>query len=111
MSLISQLKKNVSDKIYKRGKRYYNQGRILDYKIDYTQDNQYKITARVWGTNRYSVKISVEVIGNSLYFDNNCTCPYDWGNVCKHEVAVLYRFLKDDYNNLSNEGKFNTLVD
>ena len=111
MSLLSQFKKKVPDQIYQRGLRYYNQGRILDYRIDYSLNNKYQIKGRVRGTANYRVKINVEVIGNSLYFDNSCSCPYDWGNICKHEVALLYRFLKEDYNNIDNEGKFNRLVE
>ena len=26
--------------------------------------------------------------------EHSCDCPYDWGDVCKHEVATIY-YLKD----------------
>ncbi|MEL6717534.1 MAG: hypothetical protein AAFP82_02375, partial [Bacteroidota bacterium] len=31
---------------------------------------------------------------NQTIIESDCDCPYDWGNTCKHEVAVYY-YLKD----------------
>ena len=111
MKLLDQLKRNVPGRIFQRGKNYYKQGKIKDYHINYTEDNRYEIKGRVRGTYNYQIKIDLRIIENDLYFNNSCSCPYDWGDVCKHEVAVLYKFLKEDYDGIDGGGKFKSLVE
>ncbi|MFN7116665.1 MAG: SWIM zinc finger domain-containing protein [Saprospiraceae bacterium] len=41
-------------------------------------------TAKVWGTARYEVVINLEEEEPIC----SCTCPYDYGDICKHIVAV-----------------------
>lgn len=48
--------------------------------------NSSKITAEVIGTQRYNVVISFD---EKFIKTASCTCPYDYGNVCKHIVNVL----------------------
>jgi hypothetical protein len=43
--------------------------------------------ADVAGTDDYRVEVTIE---DGEIIDWDCTCPYDWGPVCKHVVAVLY---------------------
>ena len=110
MNLIEQLKNKVPSRIFQRGKKYYKLSKVKDYYLNYIDDNKYEIKARVKGSYVYQVKIIVEIVDNSLYFENSCTCPYDWGNICKHEVAVLYRFLEDDYESLDQTSSYNNLL-
>ncbi|WP_426449627.1 SWIM zinc finger family protein [Paenibacillus sp. S-38] len=51
-----------------------------------TKTNRY--TARVEGSEYYEVEIELNDGGTVVDWD--CTCPYDLGPVCKHQVAVLY---------------------
>jgi len=111
MKLLDQLKKNVPGRIFQRGINYFKQGKVKDYHINYNEDNKYEIRGRVRGTYNYQVKIDLRIIEDNLYFNNNCTCPYDWGDVCKHEVAVLYKFLKEDYKGLDGSERFNSLLE
>ncbi|MGM0437974.1 MAG: SNF2-related protein [Bacillota bacterium] len=111
MKLLDQLEKNVPKRIFQRGKNYYKQGKIKDYHINYTEDNRYEIRARVRGSYNYQINIDLKIIEDDLYFNNSCTCPYDWGDVCKHEVAVLYKFLKEDYEGLDGPGRFKSLLE
>lgn len=67
--------------IYKRGKEYFNQGRVIKTWKDGNKD-----LALVQGTDIYEV---------TIYFDedeeliSNCSCPYEDGDVCKHIIAVI----------------------
>jgi hypothetical protein len=48
----------------------------------------------VQGTSRYTVKIS-GVKKHDL--ECSCTCPYDWGQICKHTVAALL-YISENFN-------------
>lgn len=77
--------KSIFDtKILKRGKNYYHDGAVLS--IEKVADNEY--TADVEGSEIYEVM--VEMNDDGKIFDISCDCPYDMGEYCKHEAAVLY---------------------
>ena len=71
-------------KILKRGHNYYRDGAVLS--IEKVTDNEY--TADVEGSEIYEVMVEMDK-GGEIY-DINCDCPYDMGDYCKHEAAVLY---------------------
>lgn len=71
-------------KILKRGKNYYYDGAVLS--IEKVADNEY--TADVEGSEIYEVTMEMNKDGE--IYDINCDCPYDMGEYCKHEAAVLY---------------------
>ena len=79
-----------------RGKNLYRKDRVQLISIDESKD-----IARfnVQGTRLYDVTIRGFMKGD---LDAICTCPYDWGSVCKHSVAALL-FLEDYLEN--NSGK------
>jgi uncharacterized Zn finger protein len=41
-----------------------------------------------------------------MVVSQTCTCPYDWGDVCKHVVAVLYYLREKGLNNLKEKTGF-----
>ena len=53
-------------------------------KIDLSKDKE-SAKARVKGDKLYEVHFYGLQTG---MISSSCTCPYEWGNVCKHEVAV-----------------------
>ncbi|TXD52604.1 MULTISPECIES: SNF2-related protein [unclassified Polaribacter] len=57
---------------------------IVVRKIDFSADHE-SLVAKVKGTKLYEVHFYGLQSG---MISSSCTCPYDWGNVCKHEVAV-----------------------
>lgn len=87
----------VSDKIYQRGLKYYDQGRVLQYRINNPAANRYSITAQVSGTKKYNIKTELKLKESDLEVKSSCDCPYDWEEYCKHEVAVLHKFMVEDY--------------
>lgn len=115
MSLIANLKNKVNRRIYNRGIRYYKQSRILSYDYSFSSQNKFKLKAEVIGSQNYKVGITLVIKGEDFSFSGRCTCPYDWGPVCKHQVAVVYKFLTEDYPNLESKDlqavNFNKLVE
>lgn len=71
-------------KILKRGQNYYHDGAVLS--IEKISENEY--TADVEGSELYEV--TVEMDDDGRIYDISCDCPYDMGDYCKHEAAVLY---------------------
>ena len=73
----------VEPMIVQRGRGYFRAGRVLS-----CVDEDGEVTALVQGTNQYTVKMEVDADG--VVHGHRCTCPYEDGTMCKHEVAVLY---------------------
>ena len=77
------IQKMSSDKSYDRGYRYYRSGAIFD---PVRQGNQ--LIGYCEGSQYQPYRVSAE-LGPSGIERINCTCPYDWGGICKHQVALL----------------------
>ena len=91
------IKNLVSNKIYSRGINYYEMGRVLQYRIYNPEPNNYLITAVVSGSEKYNVDTKIILKKDKIELDSSCDCPYDWEEYCKHEVAVLKKFMEEDY--------------
>ncbi len=99
--LLQQLQEQASETVYSRGVQYYRQGRIRKYQIDSLHEDYFRIQAVVAGSEDYRVKIQLAVLDNRLDIDSECDCPYDWEDLCKHSVAVIYKFLTENYGRSS----------
>ena len=92
-ALESYLKVNASQKIISRGKAYFNQGRVK-YK---SYDKEQKcFSLQVIGNEKYIVELKFQP---DSYFNinfSNCNCPYNFGGLCKHEVAAVL-WLKSNF--------------
>jgi len=73
----------IDNKILLRGRDYFECGHIIS--LEYG-DNEW--IAEVDGSDEYSVHVTLSDGGEIL--DTYCDCPYDWGNYCKHQVAVFF---------------------
>ena len=78
------LKEKVGAKIFNRGRQYFKQGRVL---IIAKSEN--KTIAMVNGARKYTVTLDFKP--NKLV-ETTCTCPYDWGDICKHKVATILQY-------------------
>ncbi len=84
MNLNSFEKDLDSSVILSRGLAYYRNRSVLS--LEMICDNHYK--AKVAGTRLYEVTATLD---DDLKVEEiHCTCPYDWGEYCKHEVAFLF---------------------
>jgi uncharacterized Zn finger protein len=73
----------ASEQSFERGRRYHNSNAVSGI----TRRGNL-ITAEVAGSEfePYQVQVALSEAGIVNTF---CTCPYDWGGICKHIVAVL----------------------
>ena len=85
---LNNFEERIERKIIDRGFSYYEN----DYVEDFEQVDKGEFTAIVEGSESYSIFINLDK--NLEIIDHSCNCPYDWGEYCKHEVAVLF-YIKD----------------
>ena len=85
---LKNFEKIVEPDILNRGFRLYEEGYILEVE----QVEKGEFVASVRGSDKYAVTIKLSDILEMT--SHSCDCPYDWGTVCKHEVAVMYH-IKD----------------
>jgi SNF2 family DNA or RNA helicase len=86
---IDQYIRNHADSSIKsRGAKIFSQGSCeLNY-VDTKAGGEANFKVRSdSGGNKYKVNIRGFSSGK---MSSSCSCPYDWGNMCKHEVAALY---------------------
>lgn len=88
---INSFEQYIDETILKRGLRYFKKG-LVDEPI-LNGCNEYEFI--VHGTENYTVKLIIE---NNILKKYSCTCPYDFGSVCKHIVATLFYLQQDVLN-------------
>ncbi len=92
----------VEAKIVERGYDYYKRGHVA--KVEQVAEGEFNAIA--FGSDDYSVYVKTD---GERIVEYECDCPYDWGNTCKHVVAVLYQIR---YGNFSNTGdKVRTILE
>lgn len=87
----------IERKILDRGFEYYEYDQVSEVE-ELSKDH---FSAWVQGTEEYEVYI--ELTDTQVIADHSCTCPYEWGEYCKHEVAALY-YIRDSELYLETEG-------
>jgi uncharacterized Zn finger protein len=97
---LSEIKQVCGSTIYERGKEYYKSACVNDVHVETPQ----KLVADVSGSEDYTVKI--ECRRPSVFA--RCDCPYDYGDVCKHMVAVLIYVKKNAEEIFSEETEVRT---
>ncbi|EDT73552.1 SWIM zinc finger family protein [Clostridium butyricum] len=95
---INNFEKKINSTILERGYEYYINNKIAE--CTYEEDNTY--TLKIDGNEEYQVVIKLDDKGDIIY--SECNCPYDYGVVCKHEVAAYYKIL-DIICNVNNNKK------
>jgi len=80
---IANFESQIEGKILARGMAYFDNG----YVIDMWLETPHHYHAVVEGSIHYDVEIHLSQDGKIL--SHSCDCPYDWGEYCKHKVAVL----------------------
>ncbi len=80
---LDNLDEIVDSLVLLRGQAYHQEGRVATLE----QADARVWTAEVEGTDLYEVHFKLDSEGD---FSCTCTCPYDWGPVCKHVIAVLF---------------------
>ncbi|WP_318615786.1 hypothetical protein [Sporosarcina sp. YIM B06819] len=76
----------IDQKIVDRGHEYYMDGHVMAVGL---HDHEYCF--QVVGVDKYEVLVTLNNDGDIL--SSYCDCPYTYGPVCKHEVAVYFELL------------------
>jgi uncharacterized Zn finger protein len=76
-----------SEQSFERGTGYYYHGALFD---SVRQGNE--LRAYCEGSSYEPYRVSV-TLGARGVESTHCTCPYDWGGICKHRVALLLAWM------------------
>ncbi len=94
MNLTKTILRNSSTRqSYNRGKNYYASDSVSEL---IKKGNKYQ--AVVWGSDEYDVEFVIEHDDIKTV----CSCPYNWGGICKHIVAVGLAIIDGAYEVDSN---------
>lgn len=86
---LNEFEQHIDEDILKRGLQYFKKGYVSS--VDELSAGEYEAT--VEGSETYTVHMEIK---NGVMNGCYCTCPYDWGPVCKHEVAVLFYLQQEE---------------
>lgn len=95
---LKDFEKFVEDKIVSRGSEYFKHDEVR--KVEKVSENEF--SAVVTGTSLYTVYVK---LNGETIVEYECDCPYDYGNTCKHAVAVFYKLRAKDYTNSAEKLK------
>jgi len=85
---IDDIKRLATSSSFERGEDYSFSG-----EVDKIVRKGNLFEGTVYGSRKY--KVSLNIFNNELNF--KCNCPYDFGGICKHEVAFALEILNDKY--------------
>lgn len=72
---------------FERGVSYFHSGALFN-----TRRVGNELLGHCHGSSYTPYRVSAE-LGSSGIISANCTCPYDWGGICKHIVALLLTWI------------------
>jgi uncharacterized Zn finger protein len=72
---------------FERGRAYYRDGAVLD---PICQES--RLRAQCEGSDYEPYQVSATLSKNGIA-ETSCTCPYDYGGICKHVVALLLTYV------------------
>ncbi|WP_409200834.1 SWIM zinc finger domain-containing protein [Methanobrevibacter sp. DSM 116169] len=81
--------------IIERGESYYHSGYVLSLS---KKGNMF--ISNVEGSNYDPYKVKIILNDNEEITHYNCNCPYNYGPVCKHVIAVLLAILNNDFKEM-----------
>ncbi len=99
---IDNFEHEVESVIVQRGRRYYRSGAVTE-----CTEEDGEVTAEVLGSENYRVRMEIDDDGT--IGSHRCSCPYDYGEFCKHEVAVLY-YLRDVRKKAAHKAEVEDIV-
>lgn len=79
----------ASSQSFERGIDYYRSGALFD-----TRQVGSELRAHCRGSSYTPYRVSAQ-LGPGGVMAVHCTCPYDWGGICKHLVALLLAWVKN----------------
>jgi hypothetical protein len=102
---LTSFEEYIDDIIIGRGKDYFLNGRVENAML--VDHGHY--SALVSGSEDYQVNVSFNDQGEII--ESTCDCPYDYGNFCKHQVAVFYTLNNEEPKPKKNVNKKEKIKD
>ncbi|NOW04312.1 SWIM zinc finger family protein [Clostridium beijerinckii] len=96
---IDNFKDYINKTILERGYDYYIDGNIIDTYMD--SDNTYIF--EVEGSEDYQVIVTLDETGEII--NSECNCPYNFGQICKHEVAAYFELAENINKDVGNKAE------
>ncbi|RMD76455.1 MAG: hypothetical protein D6818_00210, partial [Bacteroidetes bacterium] len=93
------LKHFAAPAVIQRGRRYFQGGHVLFVKEEEPGHWYAEVEGRA--PVPYLVYIGLDPKQPDIIESWECSCPYDWGGMCKHVVAALYA-LEEHFEELSS---------
>lgn len=79
----------ASEKSFDRGESYYHDGSVLE-----PVRQERELRAQCQGSDYEPYQVSA-TLSKSGIAETSCTCPYDYGGICKHIVALLLTYVHE----------------
>lgn len=79
----------ASEKSFDRGEAYYHDGSVLE-----TVRQEMELRAQCQGSDYEPYQVSATLAKGGIA-ETSCTCPYDYGGICKHIVALLLTYVHE----------------
>lgn len=86
---LDTFEQEIDETILKRGLSYFKNNKVTDF----FEKAPGEFEAIVEGDERYNLTFKIE---NRVLVENSCSCPYNYGPICKHAVAALFFYLQDE---------------
>lgn len=83
------IRQHASEASFRRGEEYCAEGAVIS--LARRGD---VLEAEVEGSQPWPYDVRIEFDGGGI-FAASCSCPYDWGDWCKHVVAVLLTYIAE----------------
>lgn len=87
MFTLEAIRREANEASLLKGKSYYRNNRVKGFIVYKKENNKYEIHAAVRGSDHYNTVLTVDEAENRIV-EWHCTCPYHFGGICKHLVAV-----------------------
>lgn len=85
----ARIRELASEKSFERGEDYYRDGSVLE-----PVRQERELRAQCQGSDYEPYQVSA-TLGKSGIAETSCTCPYDYGGICKHIVALLLTYVHE----------------
>lgn len=85
----SHIRELASEKSFDRGEAYYHDGSVLE-----PVRQERELRAQCQGSDYEPYQVSA-TLSKSGIAETSCTCPYDYGGICKHIVALLLTYVHE----------------
>lgn len=86
---VEQFEQYIDESILDRGLSYFSNGHVEEVKTTTPGTTLFQVE----GSQPYRVMLKID---GKVLVEHHCTCPYDYGPICKHEVACLFHIQAEE---------------